>query len=112
MVNLYADEGFPRRTVEELRRLGHDVLTMQEVGRAGQAMPDEVVLADAIERQRAVLTENRRHFILLHRQAGGQHFGIIVCKVDVDRIRQAARIDSAVREAGDISGRLIRINRG
>ena len=30
---LYADEDFPYPVVEELRRLGHDVLTVQEDGR-------------------------------------------------------------------------------
>lgn len=29
---LYADEDFPHPVVEELRRLGHDVLTAQEDG--------------------------------------------------------------------------------
>ncbi|HKR12588.1 MAG TPA: DUF5615 family PIN-like protein [Pyrinomonadaceae bacterium] len=31
---LYADENFPLRVVEELRRLGHDVVTTLEDGRA------------------------------------------------------------------------------
>jgi hypothetical protein len=30
MARLYADEDFPRPVVEELRRLGHDVLTVQD----------------------------------------------------------------------------------
>jgi hypothetical protein len=34
---LYADENFPLRVVEELRRLGHDVLTASEDGRANQS---------------------------------------------------------------------------
>ncbi|HWX42816.1 MAG TPA: DUF5615 family PIN-like protein [Blastocatellia bacterium] len=41
---LYADENFPLRVVLELRRLGHDVLTAFEDGRANQAVPDEDVL--------------------------------------------------------------------
>lgn len=35
---------FPLRTVEELRRLGHDVLTTYEDGRANRAIPDKEVL--------------------------------------------------------------------
>jgi hypothetical protein len=31
-MQLYADEDFPRAVVEELRRLGHDVLTVQDDG--------------------------------------------------------------------------------
>ena len=33
MARLYADENFPLPVVEELRQLGHDVLTIQESGR-------------------------------------------------------------------------------
>ena len=36
---LYADENFPLRAVEELRRLGHDVLTVLEDGRANNPLP-------------------------------------------------------------------------
>jgi hypothetical protein len=52
----YADENFPLPVVEELRRLGHDVLTMYEDGRANQSIPDEEVLALATGKQRALLT--------------------------------------------------------
>jgi predicted nuclease of predicted toxin-antitoxin system len=58
---LYADEQFPRRVVEILRDLGHDVITVQEAGNAG--LPDEEVLAFATTQNRAVLTLNRRYFI-------------------------------------------------
>jgi hypothetical protein len=37
-MQLYADENFPLPVVEELRQLGHDVLTAQDDGR--QATPD------------------------------------------------------------------------
>ncbi len=41
---LYADENFPRSVTEELRRLGHDVLTAEEDLRANKRVPDETVL--------------------------------------------------------------------
>jgi hypothetical protein len=56
---LYADKDFPFPAVEELRRLGHDVLTAQEAGRT--ATPDPDVLARAHALGRAILTYNRRH---------------------------------------------------
>jgi hypothetical protein len=56
---LYADEDFPHPAVDELRRLGHDVITAQEDGR--MATPDPDVLARAHALGRAVLTHNRRH---------------------------------------------------
>jgi len=64
MALLYADENFDYPVVERLRQLGHDVITVQEVGRAGGN--DSQVLADATAAGRAVLTYNRRHFERLH----------------------------------------------
>ena len=66
MAALYSNENFPLPSVLELRRLGHDVLTIQETGRADQAEPDEAVLAFAAEGRRILITLNRRHFIRLH----------------------------------------------
>ena len=37
MIRLYSNENFPFPVVEELRRLGYDVLTTQDTGQAGQA---------------------------------------------------------------------------
>ena len=45
MTRLYANENFPLPVVEELRRLGHDTLTVADTGSASQEMSDEEVLA-------------------------------------------------------------------
>ena len=66
MARLYSNENFPIPAVEELRRLGHDVLTIQETGHANQASSDEAVLAFACDEHRALLTLNRKHFVRLH----------------------------------------------
>jgi hypothetical protein len=79
MGRLYSNENFPLPVVERLRALGHDVLTIQEAGKADQALPDEEVLAFASREQRALLTLNRLHFIRLHRQQPG-HAGIVVAR--------------------------------
>ncbi|MEP0886249.1 DUF5615 family PIN-like protein [Trichocoleus sp. ST-U3] len=47
MARLYADEQYPYPVVEFLRALGHDVLTVQEAGRANQGIPEPDVLAFA-----------------------------------------------------------------
>ena len=47
MARLYSNENFPLPVVEQLRWLGHDVLTIQETGKADQALPDAEVLAFA-----------------------------------------------------------------
>jgi predicted nuclease of predicted toxin-antitoxin system len=62
---LYADEHFPAEVVTELRRLGHDVQTVQETGQAGLKWPDSEILNYAAGQGRAVLTLNRRDFIRL-----------------------------------------------
>lgn len=66
MARLYANENFPFPVVLELRRLGHDVLTLQETGTAGRSMSDAAVLEFACAQKRALLTFNRKHFIRLH----------------------------------------------
>jgi len=110
MAMLYSNENFPLSVVEELRRLGHNVLTIQETGKAGQALKDEAVLECAVSDDRALLTLNRKHFIRLHAERP-EHSGVIVCTVDADAIGQAARIHAAIEATDDLRGKLIRVNR-
>ena len=51
---LYADENVPLRLVEELRRLGVDVLTVLEDGRANQSVTDQAIIVRATELGRAI----------------------------------------------------------
>jgi hypothetical protein len=110
MSKLYSNENFPLPVVEELRHLGHDVLTIQETGKAEQALPDEDVLLFAIEKKRTILTLNRKHFVRLHKE-NPSHAGIIVCSFDPDFIGQAHRIHATIELQKSLSGQLIRINR-
>lgn len=110
MARLYSNENFPLPVVEELRQFGHDVLTIQETGKAGQAMSDEDVLEFANEKQRILLTLNRRHFIRLHNKRQ-PHAGIFACTFDPDFSAFAARIDNALKDEGDFTQKIIRINR-
>lgn len=109
-MTLYADENFPLRVVEELRRLGHDVLTALEDGRANQSITDRELLARATEINRALLTLNRLDFKRLHGQMPN-HAGIIICTEDPDRIGQAQRVAASIAEAGELRGQLIRVYR-
>jgi uncharacterized protein DUF5615 len=110
VARLYANENFPLPVVIELRHLGHEVLTIAETGQAGQALPDEQVLAFAIAERRAVLTLNRKHFVRLH-STHSKHTGIIVCTFDPDFVAQARRIHETVTSAGPVEGKLLRVNR-
>ncbi|MCC6359786.1 MAG: DUF5615 family PIN-like protein [Phycisphaerales bacterium] len=110
MARLYANENFPFPAVEERRRLGHDVLTIHETGRANQAMPDIEVLRFTAAERRTLLTLNRRHFIRLHEEFP-DHAGIVVCSVDADFVGQARRIDAAISNEAALKGMLLRVNR-
>lgn len=109
-MRFYSDENFPRRTVEELRILGHDVLTAYEDEKANQAIPDEEVLSRAVGLGRAILTHNRLDFKRLH-QKNSEHLGILICTEDPDRQRLASRIDEKVSEYRSLNGELIRVYR-
>ncbi len=109
-MRFYADENFPLAVAVELRRLGHDVLTVFEDGRANKAIPDDLVLARSIKLNRVVLTINRIDFRRLH-NSGIDHKGILICTFDGDFVGQASRIDSACELDGDFAGKLIRVNR-
>ncbi|HKG80169.1 MAG TPA: DUF5615 family PIN-like protein [Pyrinomonadaceae bacterium] len=106
---LYADENFPLRVVEELRRLGQDVITALEDGKANQSITDKDLLARATELHRAVLTLNRLDFKRLHLQMP-DHAGIIICTEDPDRVGQAQRVAESIDE-GEVRGRLVRVYR-
>lgn len=113
MAAIYANENFPRRVVEALRALGHDVLTSQEAGRANQMVPDEEVLQFATEQERAVLTLNRLDFFRLHRNTESLHWGIIACTRDTGDVTAfAQRIHKAICQAGTLRGQVIRVVRG
>jgi predicted nuclease of predicted toxin-antitoxin system len=112
MASLYANENFPLRVVQELRVLGHDVLTSSEAGRANQRVPDEEVLHFATEEKRAVLTLNRLDFFRLHRSTQGLHEGIIACtRDDANPVEFAHRIHAAIQAMASLQGLLIRVVR-
>lgn len=110
MARFYGNENFPRPVVDELRRLGHDVLTIQETGRGNESLRDEEVLRLSTEAGRTLLTINRRDFIRLHSENPG-HAGIVVCTLDLDFSGQAERIHTAVSSKPDLNAQLIRVNR-
>ena len=110
MANLYADEDFPQPAVDQLRALGHDVLTAQDDGRAGQSIPDADVLARATALGRAVLTHNRSDFRKLH-LADPTHAGIVTCTRDADVAALAACIHAAIASLPALDGQLVRVIR-
>lgn len=114
MALLYADENFNLRVVEELRRLGHDILTAQQAGQAQRGIADPLVLSFATARNRAVLTFNTFHSVRLHQQhilSSTPHAGIIVCTQDGDRQALAQRIHLAIAALPSLANQLVRIRK-
>ena len=111
MARFYSNENIALQVVLELRSLGHDVLTSLDAGRANAAVPDAEVLAFAAAEGRILLSNNRRHFLQLHRQRTSPHSGIVVCTFDPDFRRQADRIHEAVADGTEIVDDPIRVNR-
>lgn len=113
MVGLYADENFELPIIKKLREKGYDILTALEAGNANQGIPDEEVLAFAIEANRAVITLNCNDFKNLHKR-DNNHCGIIICistRRTENRDDFADRIDLALRDKKSLEGELIRVNR-
>lgn len=68
MAKILADEHFPVRIQDRLRRLGHDVTTVRQYdeNKSGDGKSDEEVLRIATAEGRAVLTMNKKDFKALH----------------------------------------------
>lgn len=110
MARFYANENVPEPVVVELRRLGHDVVTMRESGHASRAVPDTEVLEFAPTLGRAVVTLNRRHFVRLHFEHPA-HADIVVCTFDPDFAALARRIHDVAEATPALAEQLVRINR-
>jgi hypothetical protein len=110
MAHLLADENFPRPVTAELRRRGHDVIDMEQLGLTDRSISDAEVLDIAARDGRTVLTLDRRDFARLHRD-NGQHGGIVACTLDLDFIALATRIDVALSSRGRLDGHFISVIR-
>jgi predicted nuclease of predicted toxin-antitoxin system len=113
MLRLYADENFELPVIKKLREKGYNVLTALEAGNANQGIPDENVLAFAVQVNRAVITLNYNDFKNLHKR-GNNHCGIVICistRRKEDRDDFVERIDLALRDRESLECELIRVNR-
>jgi predicted nuclease of predicted toxin-antitoxin system len=113
MVRLYADENFELPVIKKLREKGYDILTALEAGNANQGIPDEDVLAFAIQDNRAVITLNYNDFKNLHKRDNNHH-GIVICistRRKEDRGDLVDRINLALKDRESLDNELIRVNR-
>ena len=78
-MRLLLDQHYPPSIARHLRDRGHDVTSVAEEPHL-RDRPDREVWSHALAEQRAVLTEDVRHFTLLVREwaaADERHFGVI-----------------------------------
>jgi len=108
MARLFADEDFSFPVVEGLRRLGHDVLTVNDIGKANQRWPDDELFFFAVAQGRIILTKNRRHFYRLHLQHSAHH-GIVACTEDPDFAGATRRIHEAISMRTSLAGKFVRV---
>jgi hypothetical protein len=92
------DECTDLELVEALRARGYVVDSVQQIGLRGQ--PDDLVLEQAAQRDRVLITHNERHFRLEHRRClkEGRGHGGIACisqvgPIDRLTIRAAMLLD-------------------
>ncbi len=91
------DEDISQRVAEGLRARGIDAVSVQEIGRGGQGVPDEEQLAYATEQGRVLVTYNRDDFRRLEvkwREEGQQHAGILWC---LERVTLRRAIGDLIR---------------
>ena len=99
----------PVRIVNKLRRLGYDVVTVQQLQGTSEpeiGLLDEFVLDTARTLRRAVLTMNEKHFCRLHYAKPGHH-GVIICTQTPDWTKRAKEIDDAIKGEAPLLGKLI-----
>jgi hypothetical protein len=111
VARFYTNENIAFQVVEEPRRLGHDVMTSFEAGKANASVPDSKVLAFASIEGRILLSHNRRHFLQLHQRRTEKHAGIVLCTFDPDFAGQAKRIHAAIAALPESADQVVRVNR-
>jgi hypothetical protein len=104
----YANENFPLPVVEELRKLGHIIITVQES--QNTMMKDSGIFEYIKKNNMVLLTLNRLHFIHIHNK-NKDHPGIIVCTFDSNFKRLANNIDKIFSNNSPLKGKLIRVNK-
>ena len=111
-IALLLDEDVRVKLSEILRQRGYDAVHVLEVDRGGKSDPEQLAYANS--RQRAILTHNIRHFILLNKQyhdEAKEHFGILLSdQVPLrELLRRALRFLSR-RTAEDVKNNVLWLN--
>lgn len=99
-MKFYLDEDLPPDIAELLRKQGVDAVSAHEAGNAQR--PDQEQLAFAAQEERAIVTRDARHFIVLSQEAIRRqtpHAGIIICPPSMRESEISAIADALIRVA-------------
>lgn len=104
-LRVLANENFPGPVIQELRRKGHDVVSVKEVMRGAE---DRVVLARAQEEGRLVITFDKDFGELAYRFGLPAESGIILFRLsgsspELDNARALAALESAIEWSDSFS---------
>ena len=111
-MRLLADESLAGRSREFLRRLGHTVLTVTALGRAGATNGEVLALA---KRHEAILIAEDRGFANVLNYPLGTHRGIVILKIraksDIDASHRHLAEALTTLSADQLSGSLLIVDR-
>jgi len=97
-MKLLADERVEVQTVEELRRQGHDILSIEE---GAQGISDEWVLATATSEHRILLTADKDFGELVHR-LGRATAGVVLLRLTgLSNANKATTVAAAIQPHQD-----------
>jgi predicted nuclease of predicted toxin-antitoxin system len=97
-VKFVVDESTGQSVVDELRRLGHDVISIQEIF---PGLDDPPILDIAVNDTRIVITNDKDFGELVHR-CGLPHAGVVLFRLDDERAANRVRMMREVlRSCGD-----------
>jgi predicted nuclease of predicted toxin-antitoxin system len=97
------DEDVNPAVAQAARTLDLDVVSVHEIGRRGEAFPDDAQLRFAASEQRVLVTRNRDDFIRLTLrffQAGEPHSGVLIIPHNLPN-RHPGRIARALKRWHD-----------
>ncbi|MBU0609102.1 MAG: DUF5615 family PIN-like protein [Armatimonadetes bacterium] len=94
-MRLLLDMGLPRRSAEALRRLGHDAAHLSERGLS--RLPDEEIVALAVEEDRVVITLDA-DFSALLALSGAARPSVVHLRIEGLGYTEATRVVAAIVE--------------
>jgi len=97
-VNFVVDESTGQSVVDELRRLGHNVISIQEIF---PGLDDPPVLDIAVNDKRIVITNDKDFGELVYR-SGLPHAGVVLFRLDDERAaNRVLMMREVLRSCGD-----------